>query len=318
MNSSIDEKILAKYFAEEASIEELTILNDWLQEDDENEIVLQQYHKIWLSGKPKSRFEPDVEKAWTNVAARTVEKRPRNYIAWAAAVAGILLVSTFFLLQKESEPEYLSLKSEKKQIEKTLADGSTITINSFSLLEFPESFNGDERRVKLIGEAFFDITRDESKPFIIEANGTVIKVLGTSFNISARDENVKVSVKSGKVEFSSSPKEKVILQKGEEAVYESLKDTIKSAPILDRNVFAFKTKVFEFKETSLEEVVNVLNKGYQSDVKLEGGTWTDYQITTRFENEKLSDALDIIAQTLELEVVKNDETYVLAKKTRNQ
>jgi transmembrane sensor len=316
MKKAIDNNLLAKYFDETANTNELAEISAWLEEDVSHEKLLSDYQNIWSSiDKSVRDFHPDSEKAWLNVKAKiSTKKKKTNYYGIAAAVAGLLLLGTYFIIKNKQPISYLSLKTEKSYQTKTLADGSTVTLNSYSLLEFPEEFEGKERRIKLIGEAFFDITKNPEKPFIIEVNGTEVKVLGTSFNISARGEDVKVSVNTGTVELKKSEKIKIKVEKGEEAIYEKLKDTIKYAPIVDRNVFAYKTKIFEFNDTKIQDVVNVLNKGYQSDIKLEGQNWDDYALTTRFENENLSDALGIIAETLELKLKNRDKTFILVKK----
>lgn len=317
MKRTIDDNILAKYFDQTATTAELEEINTWLEEHPENEVLLKQYHKIWSASNEKVKnFKPNVKAAWEQIEPKLlVKKKQPNYLRIAAAAVGILLISTYLILSNSKPLEYLSFKSEAATQTKTLADGSTVTLNSFSHLEYPEEFESGERRIKLIGEAFFDIAKNPDKPFIIEANGTEIKVLGTSFNVTARDENVKVSVNSGTVEFKKTEKKKVILEKGDEAIYESKKDTIRAAPILDRNVFAYKTKVFEFKNTKIEEVVSTLNKGYKSNIKLDGNNWENYALTTKFENENLSEALGIIAQTLDLKIENKDKTYILVKNT---
>ena len=320
MKKAIDNNLLAKYFDETANTNELAQISEWLELDPEHEKVLKDYQKIWTkTDKQTQDFQPNADLAWQKVSAKIKAKKSnQNYLKIAAAIAGLLLLGTYFIIKNNQPITYLSLKSEKTAETKTLADGSTVTLNSFSLLEFPEDFTGNERRIKLIGEAYFDITKDPEKPFIIEVNGTEVRVLGTSFNISARGEDVKVSVNSGTVEFKKSKKLKIILEKGEEAVYEPERDTIIYTPITDRNIFAYKTKIFEFKDTKIQEVVNVLNKGYQSDIKLDGQNWEGYVLTTRFENENLSDALGIIAETLELKLQNRDKTYILAKRIENE
>ncbi len=142
--------------------------------------------------------------------------------------------------------------------------------------------------------------------------------MGTSFTINARDENVKVSVNSGLVEFISPQKQRVKLEKDQEAVYEAEKDTIRAAPITDRNVFAFKTKVFEFNETELSEVVTALNKAYQINIRLGAGDWKNYHLSTRFENEKLEDVLVIVAETFDLSLSHSDSTFTFSKKMNLQ
>ena len=89
--------------------------------------------------------------------------------------------------------------------EYTLPDGSVVALNSNSKLVFPKQFNGDTREVTIEGEAFFDVKPNPEKPFIINAGKAQIKVVGTSFNVSAypETETLEVVVKTGKVQVIS-------------------------------------------------------------------------------------------------------------------
>ncbi len=313
MKKQLNDDMLARYFAGESSEDELAGINQWLEDDEKNQDILLDYHRIWL-GAQHTDFKPDIQKAWRNVASKTIERKRIAVLPWAAAIAGILLLGSWLIFTEQNKMEYLTRNSAKESVMETLEDGTQVTLNSYSSLEFPVSFEGKERRVKLIGEAFFEVKRDESKPFIIEANGTEVKVLGTSFIIDARNEDVRVRVNSGLVEFVSPRKKSIRLKKGEEAVYEAEIDTLKASVITDRNVFAFKTKVLEFNQTSLKEVVNTLNKAYQTQILLDNEDWSSYKLSTRFENEKLEDVLLIVSETLNLSLTTRDSSYILQKK----
>ncbi|SOE22703.1 ferric-dicitrate binding protein FerR, regulates iron transport through sigma-19 [Spirosomataceae bacterium TFI 002] len=306
----IDDSLIARYFDHSASEEDLNNISIWLKDNPENQKELERYHKLWkLNSKDSLSFNK--EKAWQKVAAKTVEKKePKRHFWLAAAIAGVALTLSLFFWPKESKIIVALTENETKTF--TLNDGSIVTLNSFSHFQYPEEFKGEERKVKITGEAFFEIAKDPEKPFIIEANGTEVKVLGTSFNVTARDQNVKVSVNTGLVVFGK--KKKVILHKGEEAVFESKNDTIKTAKMLNKNVFAYKTKIFEFNNSNIKDVVDALNQGYKSDIMLRGSDWDKYALTTTFENEKLDNALEIIAVTLNLNLTKEKKNYILTKK----
>src|SRR5690606_36556914 len=102
-----------------------------------------------------------------------------------------------------------------------LSDGTLITLNENSSIVYQEEFTSNERHVALTGEAFFEVARDEEKPFIVDLpSETYVKVLGTSFNIKAFDGDslVTVFVKTGRVEFGSEANN-IILTPGEKGVY---------------------------------------------------------------------------------------------------
>jgi ferric-dicitrate binding protein FerR (iron transport regulator) len=141
--------------------------------------------------------------------------------AWrlAAAAVVILGVALWWMLGRQDAGLTVSIaySAEKGKIENvTLPDGSSVALNAGSTLEALQGFGGKERRVKLCGEAFFQVEHDKSKPFIVEADGASVRVVGTAFNVSAYSESgsVTTTVAEGKVEFSSGKKEKALLTHG--------------------------------------------------------------------------------------------------------
>lgn len=314
---NIDDQILAKYFAHKADERELGMINDWIEQDETHLKTLEQYHKIWLLSQKNEDFNPDVNAAWRKVKLKTAAQKPKNsLLAIAASLAAILLLGmVWYQFAADKPSKMLSIKTDNESKELTLSDGSRITLNSFSMLEYPESFSKNGRDVKLTGEAFFEISPDPSKPFVILANGSEVKVLGTSFVIKARDKNVQVSVNTGTVLFKTSNEQEVKLVKNQEAQYLAESDTIKVKLILDKNVFAFKTKIFDFDKTELSSVINQLNEAYQADIKLDNAILKKQLLTARFENEPLSNVLDIIAETFELELEVKEKSYYFKKKS---
>ena len=145
---------------------------------------------------------------------------------------------------------------------------------------------------------------------MIHANGSGVKVLGTSFNIRAYDKNVKVSVETGKVQFKNKGKQ-TLLVRGEEAEFLADKDTIKRILAMDRNVFSYKTKVFVFENSSLEHVIKVLSESYHTKILLKNDRIKTCRLTTKFENETLPNALNVIAETLNLNITPQSEKYII-------
>lgn len=114
----------------------------------------------------------------------------------AILIAASILLHSFFVNDLKT---FASGEDHRSRI--VLADGTVVTLNENSSIEYPKSFEGEERRVYLKGEAFFKVARNESKPFIVTTNDLDIKVLGTSFNIDASkiEESTTVTVEEGKV-----------------------------------------------------------------------------------------------------------------------
>jgi transmembrane sensor len=199
------------------------------------------------------------------------------------------------------------LETQEKTTEQLLPDGTKVFLNHNTTLSYAEDFGEETRTVILKGEAYFDVKRDENHPFVIQANGTEVRVLGTSFNVRAYDTKVNVAVTSGKVQFST-PKAKTLLVKDETATAQA--DTIIKLPAVDLNAMAYRTRVFVFDRTNLGDVVASLREGYQTDIQLTGRL-RNCQLTARFERESLDATLSVIAETLNLQVTRKGKTILL-------
>lgn len=144
-----------------------------------------------------------------------------------------------------------------------LADGTRVWMNSDSKLEFPILFRGSERRVRLQGEAYFQVKRNRQMPFRVEANGTEVAVLGTEFNIQAYGENVRTTLVEGavavKVEGNT-----FRLVPGEEADVNGGKVVIAKVDVYER--IAWKEGKFVFREKRLEEVMDILGRWYDVEI----------------------------------------------------
>jgi ferric-dicitrate binding protein FerR (iron transport regulator) len=326
-HSDNNEDLLGKYLAQETDGHENALLEKWLQENEDNQKELNDYAFIWdkTGGFKKNKtLIVDVDAAWLKVKSKIdssketktasfqpAPKQKRFFtIGIAASITILLTIGILTYLLKSSSPENISLKTAKNSLQQTLPDGSIVFLNANTTFTYPEDFEGDLREVSLSGEAFFNIKREEEKPFIIHANGSDVKVLGTSFNIKAYDKNVEVSVETGKVEFTHK-KKATLLTAGEQAIFEAERDTIKKQITLDKNAFAYKTRIFIFENSSLEHIVKVLAEGYHVSISLKNNRIKSCRLTTKFDNETLPNALNIIAETLNLTVSSKGDKYLI-------
>ncbi len=322
----LDENVLARYLEGLATENDQSQIDVWLNQKSENILELDQYRKLWeLRNQQNSSFEPDAEMAWQKVSKRinvdtqqliNIKKPIWRSLQLAASILLVGGLSIYFFIIKPNNPPFQSLVSENNTIDKILSDSSKVFLNYNSKLEYPDQFAWKERRVKLKGEAFFEIKPNPSKPFIIEANDLNIKVLGTSFNVKTDSVTVIVSVRTGKVRVAKSDSEYVILHAGQEVAYDKNAFTFNRNIKADANEFAYFSKVYSFKNTPLSEIAKTLSKGYHKNIKISSTDLQDLSLTTKFENESLENALQIIAETLQLEVKIENNAYVFSKKIK--
>lgn len=151
-----------------------------------------------------------------------------------------------------------------------LSDNSRIWLNSASSIKYPVAFTGNERRVEITGEAYFEIAHDVTKPFIVVVNGTEIKVLGTRFNVNAySDEDcIRTTLLEGSVQVKKGGQHTTI-KPGQQA--QVIANEIKIADNVDINkIIAWKNGYFTFKDDKLGDVMKNVARWYDVDVIYKG------------------------------------------------
>ena len=148
----------------------------------------------------------------------------------------------------------------------TLSDGTRVWLNAASVLTFPPVFAGNERKVRLVGEAFFEVTPDTARPFIVATARMDIKVLGTSFNVSVYEdeETVHTTLVKGSVEVQPVQQEAIMLKPGEQACLAGNRMTVKA--VNTRQFTSWIDGKFMFCNTALEEISKQISRWYDVDI----------------------------------------------------
>lgn len=147
----------------------------------------------------------------------------------------------------------------------TLSDGTIVFLNAASSLKYPVAFTGNERRVSITGEAYFEVAKDKNKQFIVDAGNLVTEVLGTHFNINSyENENQKqVTLLEGKVRVSYE-NEQITLEPGQQA--RTGDELVINNSVDMEDVMAWKNGVFHFDNTGIEELMRELERWYDLEV----------------------------------------------------
>lgn len=205
----------------------------------------------------------------------------------------------------------------------TLPDGTIISLNAASKVTYPEKFIGDKREVNLEGEAFFDVKRDESKPFLINAQGSVTKVLGTSFNINAYpgENNVEIAVMSGKVavfpwpgEGNQEDQEMLLLSPNEKAVLKpETHQVAKSAADLE-TIASWKKNLLIFRNDPFEVVAKKLERWYGVQFVIQTNETPQGKWNGRFQSNSLEYVLNGLMFSSDFEfTIDKQVVYVTSK-----
>ncbi len=195
-----------------------------------------------------------------------------------------------------------------------LPDGSIVDLNINSQLIYPDNFTGKQRTVELKGEAFFTVSKNPNKPFVITTLGKEIKVLGTSFNVKTdlKTQQVKVFVKTGKVQFYevNNLKKRLTLEAGFVGTIDE--NTAKKQKIDDPNYLAWKTKYFDFSYGErMDVIIKKLNAAYHANIVLDNKDLNNKIMYTTYNNHSLDTVLQLIAIVNNLKIEKKEDKIVL-------
>ena len=144
-----------------------------------------------------------------------------------------------------------------------LADGTRVWLNTESKLRYPVAFTGDERRVEMDGEVYFEVAKNREKPFVVTVNGVDIRVLGTSFNVSAYQEDVVTTLVTGKVQLKKGD-EQVVLLPNQQAIWSD--DKFKVKQVDARNYVLWKEGIFYFEDVDLEMILDDMARWYNVNI----------------------------------------------------
>lgn len=332
------QELLKRYRLGQCTEKEIEIINQWYNSFDETEADL--FEEDTLRNTKKEMLEninrkicqagenEKVREGSGDPIRRMVFLRYENLRRMAAVLlVGVVLAFFFYNRTEETlvDSEVSTEKSINDEMLPTtifLSDGSKVRLKGDSRLEYPTSFTGDTREVILIGEAFFEVAKNKEKPFIIHSTAVVTKVLGTSFNIKAYedDESVEVTVVTGQVSVSlkddtDQTEEELFLTPNQKAVY-SRKDDVLVQTEVDEIINYhqdLKTKLI-FNETPLENILEVLNDYYKVNITLENQDLKNCLITAELTNEPLEVSLKILTKAIGAEYIQNGEEIIISGK----
>ncbi len=324
MNELYDiDDLIAKVLADEATADEQTAVESWLDAAPENRKYFDDLKRIWFeSGDAVESLAVDTDAAWERVHQRIHEPPKRLTIKWLstanimkiAAAALILFGAIQFFNKGDAVLKTQEIVATAAVIQDTLSDGSRVSLNKQSSLT--TVFSKKERRVKMSGEAFFDVAHDTDKPFVIEVKTLEIKVIGTSFNVDNLSETGKiiVVVETGKVLLRGANGAEIYIEKGDKAIYDVATGQFEKVKNTDKNVTAYKTNILGFEKTTLKEAVKQINQLFDTHIEIVSPQIENCPITSTYQK---GDDLDfyfkeIIGESINLKVQKIGDKMVLS------
>ena len=325
MNKLYDiDDLIAKVLTDEATAVEQAEVTRWLAESPTNQKYFADLKHIWTqSGDAADALNVDTDEAWARVQKRMHEPPKKLTISWLSmpnimkiAAAALILFGAiqFFntLFNSGSTLQNKEIAAVATVSKDTLSDGSSITLNKQSSLT--TVFSKKERRVKMAGEAFFDVAHDTEKPFVIEVKTLEIKVVGTSFNVDNLSQvgKIVVVVETGKVLLRGANGAEIYLEKNDKAVYDVATGQFERSKNENKAVVAYKNHI-DFEKTTLRDAVKQINQLFDTHIEIASASIENCPVSTAY--DKGVDLKyyfeEILGESIDLKVEKVGDKIIL-------
>ena len=242
--------------------------------------------------------------------------RPQRRLASGVVLAAAVL---FTLNLPMRSPAYETAVAESRAV--TLADGSFIALSGNSRLE--TNFSKTERRVALTrGDAFFEVKKDPTRPFIVVAGDTMVRVVGTKFNVHRDSEEVRIAVVEGVVQVaqpkvvtgsSPFPVEAQTLTAGQQAMatHHAGRNEVRVAKLVEPTLI--QPTRLDYRGAKLRDVITEANKYYAPGIVLEPDELGDLQVTMAFQTTEIEKTVEGLKDILPLDVTRNSDGRIVIR-----
>jgi transmembrane sensor len=328
--------LASRFLSGEMNPEEMRVFHEDLKANPDKQALLEEYRKLWDSVESVSEAASyDLDAEWGllhpklpgyetgKAEIRTGRSRSLLYFSYriaAVLVIGLVLTFSWFYLNRMAGMEKVVATDEA--VEVVLEDGTRLAVNRNSSIRYKKRFGEGERKVFLSGEAWFDVARDTTRPFVIDAGAALVEVLGTSFNVSAYKENpvVEITVESGMVALSAKENHKdlIVMKAGSGGTYHKSQKELTLVPSSDPNNISWKTRDLFFDGSSLQEVADLVNRVYDANMVIVNPDLLSCEITVTFNDQSLEAILKVLEMTLDLDIAQSGDEIRLDGKGCNE
>lgn len=342
-------QLIARKLSGEASSEEIEELDSLLQEHPEDAYLLSLLADYWPTpvssitdedADSEAHFRQILDAADSEPpeAMPIHRNRPRHIrrLLVAAVLTGLIAGAWFYVQQWRDQPgasEASRIETVAKPGAKSrllLPDGSVVWLNSGSRLSYPDNFTDSMREVELEGEAYFDVTKDPQRPFIVHTRDIHIKVLGTVFNVKCypSDNKTEATLISGLVQISKTndskgdvlllhPHEKVVINRAPEhagaaaldnMTVKHFKESLTDTSMVE-TAWVYNKLVFDGED--FREIADEMERWYNVKISINDSTVAGYRFHAKFENENITEVLSALRLSLPFTFkIRNNEVNI--------
>ena len=317
-----------KYFRGIISTVEERDLHDWVKEDPANYAILHSWEKEWAAAESDS-----ISGKWGEMLGRIavrhtveegelrIDRRPRGWLYASIAVVAAIFVAalaiySFAPMFNRPAQLYSTEAPAGEKCRVILPDNTTVWLNSGSRLSYDDSYSRKERNVRLVGEGYFEVAKDDEHPFIVDCGDASVLVKGTKFNVSAypEDSQIITGVVDGHVVFSHGAAH-VDLFKGQSATYNILTKVFSRSKKAPSNLCAWTESRFVYENINLSELAEKISRTYAVKFHFNTTEYLEDEFTISLRNnETLADVLNALERIIPVRAVMDGENVYINKK----
>lgn len=294
------DNLIAKYLDNELSDDEKKLLWNWVDQTDDNKKHFKQTARVWESSLITLQDKQIARnRAKQFIRQRQAKKRHITYLrifAGAAAVAIIVVSLQIFAPGVFFGEKTKTLVAENAKTKIVLPDNSVVHLNAQSTIQYPAKFKR-KRKVFLTGEAYFNIQKDEKRPFEVRTNNITVEVRGTTFVVTDREDNqmVETVLESGKIHLTVNKfGKKIVMQPNQQLIYDKATDKISLQNVNARNYTDWRNSSLTFENSTLREVFTQFQKWYNTYIECSNEKLLNTRVSFTIDTEPLDDILAIL------------------------
>ncbi|CAM2066138.1 FecR domain-containing protein [Sulfidibacter corallicola] len=346
----------AAYLRETADAEDRRRIDAWRNADPLNDRAFREFEEVWRQTESEVGVPTfDVEAGWQRLSARLdgedeasapkpspvavpqpgadrrvdrlgdsgvlvpFASRRRPWARYLGVAAVLVMALGLWLLRTTVPPEtametVTTADQERRQV--SLPDGSTVWLNAGTTLSWPKGLEGDVRRLALTGQAYFEVRHDR-RQFLVDTGHARVTVLGTRFDVWARNDKTRVIVRDGSVALANPQSgDRVVLSKGQTSTIVGFGQP---SPIRETDAEAalgWLQGRLVFQRQPLSDVIADLELAFGIEVELEDPSLGDRTVTASFDKADVTEILNEICLTLGLTVTFDNGVYILSETKR--
>jgi ferric-dicitrate binding protein FerR (iron transport regulator) len=272
------------------------------------------------TGKERSEKETELRPEEKDRLAEPSPDKAKvsNLYYYTTRIAAVLVVGFIvyaILFMRDGQPEQIEVIAENTIKTTELPDNTMITLNEKSRITYPEDFKSKERAVELKGEAFFEVKPVEDKPFVVHVHNAVVRVLGTSFNVRAIEEEseITVTVEEGKVKLSDLDDIAFVeLAGNEKGIFYRETGHIEKYQRETGREMLWRPRTVMFRDTELSIVFNTLERLFDTEIIIENEKILSCELNGKYQDQSIDEILGLIAEIFNLTVQKNNNTFEIS------